>query len=179
MAWRSVVVLLVACGGCGSSNQSGGDVTPFIGVYATASHTSAEMPGSSVKCADAGQPVAGAMPFFRLAVDSFFMDPDVLSVSNCADAAATTCSETRVTLRAGGPGLQEQSSNTQTGGGVMCQLYFNRNQATLTGTSVEIEALEKFDAPNLSSGDCTLQRADALASSPDCRRVERWSGTRR
>jgi hypothetical protein len=177
MAWRSVVVLL-ACG-CGSSGQGGGDVTPFIGVYATASHTSAAMQGGSVKCADAGQPVAGATPFFRLAVDSFFMDPDVLSVSNCMDAAATMCTETLVTLRAGGPGLQDESANSQTGGGVMCQLYFTHNQATLMGTGIQVESLEKFDAPNISSSDCTLQRAEALAGSPDCRTVERWSGTRR
>jgi hypothetical protein len=38
--------------------------------------------------------------------------------------------------------------------------------------------LAKFDAPNISLSDCTLQRAQALASSPDCRSVERWTGTR-
>lgn len=175
MVSRSWLVLLVACGGGGSG---GGDVTPFIGVYATTSHTRAEMPGGSVKCTDAGQPVTSATPFFRLAVDSFFMDPDVLSISNCTDAAATMCTDTLVTLRAGGPGLQDESSNSQTGGGVMCQLYFTHSDATLNGATVQIETLDKFDAPNISSSDCTLQRAQALASSPDCRDVERWTGTR-
>jgi hypothetical protein len=180
MAWRNVVVLLVACSGCGSSGGGGGgDVTPFIGVYATASHTRAEMPGDSVKCAGSGPPVTGAAPFFRLAVDSFFMDPDVLSVSDCSDAAGTTCTETLVTLRAGGPGLQDESANSQTGGGVMCQLYFTHNDATLTGMTIQVESLDKFDAPNLSASECTLQRAQALAGSADCRIVERWSGTRR
>jgi hypothetical protein len=36
----------------------------------------------------------------------------------------------------------------------------------------------KLDAPNIASSNCTLQRAQALASSPDCRTVERWTGTR-
>ena len=176
MRWRSLVVFLIACGGGGGS---GGDVMPFIGVYATTSHTRAETPGSQVKCADAGQPVGNAAPFFRLDVDTFFMDPDVLSVSNCTDAAATMCTETLVTLRAGGPGLVDESANTQTGGGVMCQLYYTRSTATLAGAMIQVEALEKFDAPNIASSDCTLQRAQALASSTDCRSVERWTGTRR
>jgi hypothetical protein len=174
MISRSVFVVLVACGGGG-----GGDsVTPFIGVYATTSHTRAEMPGGNVSCTDAGQPVTSATPFFRLAVDAVFMDPDVLSVGNCSDAAGTTCTDTVVTLRAGGPGLQDESANTQTGGGAMCQLYFTHADAKLTGQTIQIEALDKFDAPNIASGDCTLQRAQALASSPNCRTVERWTGTR-
>jgi hypothetical protein len=176
MISRSVLVLLVACGGGGGG--SGGDVTPFIGVYATTSHTRAEVPGGHVRCADPGQPVASAVPFFQLAVDTFFMDPDVLSISNCTDATPTTCTETLVTLHAGGPGLEDESANTQTGGGVMCQLYFMHADAALTGATITIEALDKFDAPNIASSDCTLQRAQALASSPDCRTVERWVGTR-
>jgi hypothetical protein len=176
MIWRCVVVLLVACGG--GVGNSGGDVTAFVGVYATTSHTRAEVPGATVKCSDAGQPVAGATPYFKLAVDSFFMDPDILSVSNCTDAVGTTCTETFVTLRAGGPGLEDESANSQTGGGAACQLYFTRSDAMLTGTAIQIETLDKFDAPNLSSSDCTLQRAEALAGSTDCRTVERWAGTR-
>jgi len=174
MVWRSAVAFLVACGGSSGS----GDVTAYVGVYSTTSHTRAETPGSSVKCADAGQPVTPAAPFFRLAVDSFFMDPDVLSVSNCSDAAATMCTETLVTLRAGGPGLLDESANSQTGGGAACQLHFTHSEATLSGATVQVETLEKYDAPNISSSDCTVQRAQALASSPDCRSVERWIGTR-
>jgi hypothetical protein len=170
-----VLVLWVACGGGGGG---GGSVTQFVGVYATTTHTRAEMPGGKVSCTDPGQPVTSAMPFFRLAVDEVFMDPDVLSVGNCSDAAGTTCTDTIVSMRAGGPGLQDESANTQTGGGVMCQLYFSHYDAKLTGQTIQIEALEKFDAPNISSSDCTLQRAQALASSPDCRSVERWTGTR-
>lgn len=178
MVSRSVVVFLVACGGS-SGGGGGGDVTPFIGVYTTASHTRGQMQGGKVSCAAPGAPVAGATPFFRLAVDTFFMDPDVLRVSDCTDAAGTACTDTIVTLRAGGPGLEDETANTQTGGGVMCQLYFTHAEATLTGAAIAIEVLDKFDAPNISSSDCTQQRAEALASSPDCRAVERWSGTRR
>jgi hypothetical protein len=166
MVSRSVLVLLVACGG---GSDRGGDVTAFIGTYSTTSHTHAETPGAKVSCTDAGQPVTSAAPFFRLAVDTFFMDPDLLRLSDCTDAAATMCSETLVTLLAGGPGLEEESANSQTSDGVMCQLYFTRADAKLTGTTLQIEVLAKFDAPNISLSDCTLQRAQALASSPDCR----------
>ena len=178
MSSRWMLLLLVACGGSGDSGSKG-DVTPFIGMYATTSHARAEMPGGSVSCSAAGDPVAGASPFLRLDVDTFFMDPDVLTLSNCADAAGTMCSETLVTLRAGGPGLEDESANSQTGGGTMCQLYYTRATATLTGGMLQVEALEKFDAPNIASSDCTLERAQALTSSPDCRSVERWVGTRR
>ena len=177
MVSRSVLLLLVACGGGGDGGGSG-DVTPFVGVYATTSHSRAQMQGGKVSCTAPGTPIVGAAPFFQLAVDTFLMEPDILRVSECTDAAATTCIETFVTLSAGGPGLQDESASSQTGGGVMCQLYFSHYDAKLTGQTIQIEALEKFDAPNISSSDCTLQRAQALASSPDCRSVERWTGTR-
>lgn len=73
----------------------------------------------------------------------------MLGLSECDDATGTSCVDRVVTLHVGGPGLEDESANTQTGGGVMCQLYFTQAQATLT------------------------------ASSPDCRRVERWTGARR
>jgi len=177
MISRSVLVLLVVCG-CGGGGDGGGEVTKFVGVYATTSHTRAEVQGGKVGCADPGQPVAGATPYFKLAVDTFFMDPDVLSVSNCSDAAATSCTETLVTLHAGGPGLEDESANANSGGGAACQLYFNRAEATLTGTTIKIDVLDKYDAPNISSSDCTLARAEALATASDCRSVERWTGTR-
>lgn len=172
-----VVSVLVACGGSSERGGPGGDVTPFVAMYATTSHTRVEVFGDNVKCADPAEPVAGAAPFFRLAVDTFFMDPDILSISDCADAAGTSCEEGFVTLHAGGPGLEDESANSQTGGG-LCQLHYTHAQATLTGATVQIEAVEKYDAPALSDKDCTLQRAEALASSPDCRSVERWTGTR-
>jgi len=172
-----VVAFLVACGGSSDKAGPGGDVTRFVGMYATTSHTYVQVFGEDVTCADPAPPVTNAAPFFRLAVDSFFMDPDVLSISDCMDAAGTSCEEGFVTLRAGGPGLEDESANSQTGGG-LCQLHYTHAQATLTGATVQIESLEKYDAPALSSNDCTLQRAEALASSPDCRSVERWTGTR-
>ncbi len=177
MISRGLLVLLVACGDAGGPG-GGTDVTPFIGVYTTTSHSRAALPGGHVSCTSAGEPVAGATPFVRLAVDTFFMDPDILTVANCADAAGAMCSETLVTLRAGGPGLEDESANSQTGGGVMCQLYFSHASATLTAGMLQIEALDKFDAPNIASSDCTLARAQALESSPDCLSVERWVATR-
>jgi hypothetical protein len=173
MLVRSMLVFLVACGGGGD----GGGVASFIGLYATSSHTHAEMPGGSVACADAGQPVTGT-PFFRLDVYSFFEDPEVLAVSNCTDASEASCTETTVSLRAGGPGLDSVNASSQIGGGTMCQLYYTRNQAMLSGTTVQVESLQKYDAPNITASECGVQRALALASSPDCRTVERWAGTR-
>jgi hypothetical protein len=177
MLWRivPVLVVLIACGG----NGGGGDVKPFIGVYATSSHALAAMQGGKVSCTDPGTAVTGAAPFFQLAVDTFFMDPDTLRLSECTDAAGTMCVETIVTLHAGGPGLLYENANTQTGGGATCQLYFTRAEAALNGAAVTISVFDKFDAPNISSSDCTLQRAEALASSTECLRVERWTGTRR
>jgi len=60
----------------------------------------------------------------------------------------------------------------------MCQLYFTHAEATLTGSTISIAVLDKFDAPNISSSECTLRKAQALASSPECLTVERWTGTR-
>jgi hypothetical protein len=180
MISRSVLVLLVGCGcGCGGGGDGDGDdITKFVAVYATTSHTRAEVQGGKVGCADPGQPVAGATPYFQLAVDTFFMNPDLLGITNCNDAAATSCTETLVTLHAGGPGLENQSANANTGGGAACQLYFHRAEATLTGTTIKIDVLDKYDAPNISSSDCTLARAEALATASDCRSVEHWTGTR-
>lgn len=177
MVLRSVLVLVlvVACGG-GSSR--GGDASQFVGVYTTTSHTRAETPGTPLRCTDPGQPVADATPSFKLDVDTFFMDPDLLRVSECSDAAGTTCTETEVTMRAGGPGLEDESANSQTGGGATCQLHYTRAEARLTGATIQIELVEKYDAPDLAERDCTVERAEALASATECRRIERWAGTR-
>ena len=106
MVLRIMPVVLIACGGSGG----GGDVSQFIAVYTTTSHTHAQMQGGKVSCTDAGSPVTGAPPFFRLAVDTFFMDPGILRVSECTDAAATMCTDTLVTLHAGGPGLENENA---------------------------------------------------------------------
>jgi len=146
MTWRSLLVVLVACGGS-SDDDGGGDVMQFVGVYTTTSHTSVEMFGSNISCTTPGTPVSGAKPFFRLAADEFFMDPDLLRVSECTDAAATSCVETLVSMRAGGPGLVDENASSQTGGGAPCQLHFTRSDASLSGDTISIEVLEKYDAP--------------------------------
>jgi hypothetical protein len=180
MAWRSLLVFLIACGGSSNNDGGGGgDVMQFVGVYTMTSHTSREMFGSNISCTDPGTPLSGAKPYFELAPDEFFMDPDLLRVSECTDAAATSCTESLVSMRAGGPGLVDENASSQIGGGAPCQLHFTRSDASLSGTTMSIEVLEKYDAPNISASDCTVERAQTLSSSPDCRRVERWTGTKR
>jgi hypothetical protein len=181
MVWRSVLmvpVVLAACGGGGDDGGGGGDVTPFIGLYSTTSHTRAMKEFGTVSCADEGSPIEPFVPFFQLAVDKFEGDPGFLRLSHCLDAAARNCVGSFVALRAGGPGLEEQSASSQTGGGVTCELHFARSEATLDGATIAITLVDKVDVPNIPSSACTLQRAEALASSTECRVVTRLTGTR-
>jgi hypothetical protein len=173
MLWRSMLVVLIACGG------NDGDITRFVGVYATTAHTLAQPQGGEVSCSDPGTPVASAAPFLQLAIDNSYIDPFFLRLSECTDATATMCVKTSVVLEAGGPGLLAEDASSKTGTDVMCQLYFTHSEAALNGAAISISALAKYDAPSISFSDCTPQRAKALASSPDCLSVERWTGTRR
>jgi hypothetical protein len=175
MPWRSMLVVLIACGCTGSD----GSITPFIGIYATTSHTLAQPQGGTVSCTDPGTPVASAAPFLHLAIDNSYLDPFFLRFSECPDATATMCVQTSVVLEAGGPGLLAENAYTQTSSDVMCQLHFIHSEAALNGAAISISVLGKYDAPNISFSDCTLERAQALASSPECVSVERWTGTRR
>lgn len=170
-----MLVVLITCG----CNGGDGDITPFIGIYATTSHTLAQPQGGEVSCTDPGTPVASAAPFLQLAIDNSYIDPFFLRLSECTDATATMCVQTSVVLLAGGPGLLAEDASSQTGSDVMCQLYFTHSEAALNGAAISISVLDKYDAPNISFSDCTSERARALASSPDCLRVERWTGTRR
>lgn len=173
MLWRGMLVVLAACGG------NDGSITPFIGVYATTSHTLAQLQGGEVSCTDPGTPIASAAPFLQLAIDNSYIDPFFLRLSECPDASATMCVMTSVVLLAGGPGLLSEDARSQTGSDVMCQLYFTHAEAALNGTAISISLLNKYDAPNISFSDCTPERARALASAPECVSVERWTGTRR
>src|SRR5436190_1835229 len=128
-----LVACLIACGGGGDDGGgSGGDVMQFVGVYTTTSHTSREMFGGNISCTDPGTPVSAAKPYIQLAADEFLMDPNLLRVSECTDAAATSCMETLVSMRAGGPGLVDENASSQTGGGAPCQLHFTRSDASLS-----------------------------------------------
>jgi hypothetical protein len=176
LAWIALGAALAACGGGGDGAATDG--SKFVATYAVTSHTEARGLGTSIACTIAGTPVASAKPYVKIQVDPFLMEPDFLTMVECRDAAASDCVDTLVSLRPGGVGLEDESANTQTGGGVMCQLYYSHFQATLDGATVHVELLDKFAAPNLSSSDCTLARAQALADSPDCQHVERWDGTR-
>lgn len=175
MLWRSMLVILIACGCDGSD----GDIMRFVGLYATTSHTLAQPQGGTVSCTDPGIPVASAAPFLQLAIDNSYIDPFFLRLSECPDATATMCVKTSVVLEAGGPGLLAENASSQTGSDVMCQLSFTQSEAALNGAAISISVLARFDAPNISFSDCTSQRARALASSPECVGIERWTGTRR
>ena len=78
----------------------------------------------------------------------------------------------------GGPGLVEESANSQTGGGFPCQLYYSKATAALTGTALHLELLDKYDGSDRPAAQCTLAAAQALASSSQCRSAERDDATR-
>ncbi len=164
--------------GCGTDAGGSGSVDAYLGVYRTTTHVYAAGQGASIPCTTAGMPVTPATPTFSLGLDTFLMDAHLVVLSNCTDAAGADCNETLIDMRSGGPGLEGENANSQTGGGLGCQLHYSRAQATLDGTTIEIESIEKYDAPSISDAECTLERAEALASSPDCRSVERWTGTK-
>ena len=173
-------ILISIAAGCGSSGSTGGDPKAFIGVYATTTHTQAQSPGSTVACTAAGTPVTNGKPFFKLAVDTFFMDPMILRLSGCDDSAGTACIDTLTSMRSGGPGLEDESANSQTGGGLPCQLHYEHATATLTGTAIQLVIDTKYEyASTVPGAQCTYEKALALGMSPDCLTVERWAGTLR
>ena len=161
---------LAACGG--------GDASEFVGVYQVDSHTYAAMQGGDVACADTGEAVTTGRPYLQLAVDPFFDELDLLRLSQCSDAVATDCVEELVLFSPGGPGLSDESANSQVGGGFACQLYYSLSEAALAGTTLTVTLLDKYDMPALSESECSLEAAEALADSPTCLNVERWQATR-
>lgn len=158
-----------ACGG-----DDGG---AFLGVYQVGAHTVAEVPGGSVACTETGV-AATEPPFVRLVVDDFFDDPDFIRLQECDDAAATACTETLTLFNPGGPGLVDESANSQIGGGFPCQLYYSKATATLDGAALHLELVDKYDGTARPESQCTAEAAEALASSPRCQRVERYDATR-
>jgi|JI10StandDraft_1071094.scaffolds.fasta_scaffold189298_3 hypothetical protein len=166
-----VIGTLAACGG------DDGDGAAFVGVYQVTAHTMAETPGSQVACTATGPAVVGPR-YVKLAVDDFFDDPSFIRLSECDDAAGATCSETLTLFNPGGPGLIEESANSQIGGGFPCQLYYSKATAALTGAALHIEILDKYDGTDRPASACTLEAAEGLASSTQCQRAERYDATR-
>ncbi|HTJ46955.1 MAG TPA: hypothetical protein VL463_32855 [Kofleriaceae bacterium] len=165
------IIFVAACGG--GSTRSG---TDFVGTYAVTAHHMNMMQGTTVACSDSGPSVTNGPMYFALIVDPFFDDPSFIKMQTCT--APGTCTDTLDTFNPGGPGLEELSANTQTGGGTNCNLYAGHGTVTLTGDVAHVEVRSWFESPNLQSSDCTLDKAEALRSSPDCETVEVWDGTR-
>lgn len=166
----AVVVPVVACGGGASGEE-------FVGTYQVTAHTYNNVQGSTVSCADPGPAVTGGQPFIALVVDPFFEDPDFIRLQQCA--AVGDCVDELVTMTPGGPGLEEVSANTQTGGGITsCGLYAGRATARLTGEVVRVEVRSWAEFVDLPESDCTLSRAEDLRDTDRCREVEIWDAMR-
>ena len=161
--------------GCGTTQSR--DPSAFFGVYTSTSHTGIN--GYHLDCNTVGSPLTNREPYFKIAIDTFFNDPNIVALSGCTDINGTNCTETATTMELGGPGLETVAANSQTGGGLGCQLHWSRNQATLTGPSMHLELLEKYDDPAISDADCSYEKAAALGDmATTCSRIERWDGTR-
>jgi hypothetical protein len=165
------VLVVAACGG--GSGQSGAD---FVGTYAVSSHHMNMMQGTTVACTDAGPSVANGPMYFALVVDPFFNDPSFIKMQTCTQPG--DCTDTLDTFNPGGPGLEELTGNTQTGGGATCNLYAGLGTVMLTGEVAHVEVRNWFDSIDVAASDCTLDRAEALRATPDCESVEVWDGTR-
>jgi hypothetical protein len=168
----AVIAAGAALGGCGGG-ESG---EAFVGTYQVTAHHANSVQGATVSCADPG-PVAVGEPYIALIVDPFFDDPDFIRLQQCTAPGA--CVDELVTMSPGGPGLEELTANTQTGGGVTsCGLYAGRATAQLTGDVVRVEVRSWAEFVDLPASDCTLGRAEALRGTDQCREVETWDATR-
>lgn len=165
-------VMLVGCGG-GGAKPSGQE---FVGTYQVTSHRMNMLQGGTVACSDGGPQVTGGPADFALIVDPFFNDPSFIKMQTCTAPGA--CTDTLDTFNPGGPGLEEDSANTQVGGGATCNLYAGQGTVTLAGGVAHVEVRSWFASLDVAAADCTLARAEALRATPDCETVEIWDGTR-
>jgi hypothetical protein len=171
MRWLPLVTL-AACGGGGAAV----DPSMFVGTYQVTAHHANMMQGTTVACSDEGPSVTNGPPYFALIVDPFFNDPSFIKMQTCTAPGA--CTDTLDTFMPASDGLEEQSANTQVGGGTSCNLYAGHGTVTLTAGVAHIEVRSWFASPNVSSADCTLASAEALRQTPDCETVETWDGTK-
>lgn len=159
-------------GGCGGSGPSSED---FVGVYTMTSHRENHGQGQYISCSDAGAEVpsvsAGYSPYFALVVDPFFDDPDFLQFQRCTGPDLATCTDGFMSLMPGGPGMQYESASVSG-----CDLYAGLTTAVLEDTQVTItdKNWDNFTATT----NCTLEAAEALRQTDDCRDVVVWIGTK-
>jgi hypothetical protein len=177
----SLVAVSICFAACGGGDEGGGAANgeQFLGTYEVTSHRENHQQGSPVPCGDPGAEVEpgdpGAAPYFAIAVDDFFDDPDFLVFQTCAGPG--DCADTLFSLEVGGDRVESTRANTQAGDG-SCNLYAGRSQLTLDGEVATFEDRQwsEFDHP---ADDCTLEAAEALIDGPDCQDVVVWVGTRR
>jgi hypothetical protein len=171
VAAATAAMALAACGGGGDSGEA------YVGTYTVTSHRWNLGQGTTISCSDAGAEVVGGDPFIALIVDPFFDDPAFIRLQQCS--TPDTCTDELVTMSPGGPGLVEEGYNSQTAGGVTaCGLYANRATAVLTGDAVRVEVRHWSVFNDLPESQCTVEAAQALIGTPDCREVEIWDATR-
>ena len=169
--WLAVTGIIT--GACGGTEKTG---EAFVGTYQVMSHRTHMVFGETVACSDAGAAVVGGPAYFTLIVDSFLDDPSFITMQTCTAPGA--CTDTINTFTPGGPGLEELSANTQVGSGATCNLHAGQATVSLTGEVAHIEVRTWFQALDVPESACTVGRAEGLRTSPDCRSVEVWDGTR-
>jgi hypothetical protein len=175
----AVAVSVAACGGDDDDGGAGGtDPDDFLGTYQVTSHRENHQQGDPVSCSDPGEEIQpddpGGAPYFAIAVDDDFDDPDLFVFQVCT-GPGTGCSSTMFRLEAGGDGLESTRSNTSTTGS--CALYAGTSRLSLDGAVATFEDRQwsRFDVPD---SDCTIEAAEALIGTADCQDVVVWIGTR-
>lgn len=174
----ALLLMLVACGGGGGDDGDDGGGPDVVGTYQVTSHRESHQQGDPVPCDDPGPEIEpgdpGFAPVFAIAVDDFFDDPDFLVFQICGEGGAD-CVDTSISFERTGDGYASADANTQAGDG-SCNLYAGRTILTATDGVVTVEDRRwtAFDHP---VDDCTLEAAEALVGSPDCRDVVVWVGT--
>jgi hypothetical protein len=175
----AALLLLVACGGGDDDDgDDGGGGPDVVGAYQVTSHRESHQQGDPVPCDDPGPEIEpgdpGFAPVFAIAVDDFLDDPDFLVLQTCGEGGAD-CVDTLVHLERTGDTLASTDANTQTGDD-SCNLYAGRSVLTVADGTVTVEDRRwtVFDHP---VDDCTIEAAEALVDTPDCRDVVVWVGT--
>lgn len=175
----ALLLLVVACGGGdGGDDEGGGGGPDVVGAYQVTSHRESHQQGDPVPCDDPGPEIEpgdpGFAPVFAIAVDDFFDDPDFLVFQTCGEAGAD-CLDSLIHLERSGDTLASTDANTQTGES-SCSLYAGRSVLTVTDGTVTVED-RRWTVFDLPVDDCTLEAAEALVDTPDCRDVVVWVGT--
>lgn len=173
------LLVLAACGGGDAGDGGDASGEDFVGSYQVTSHRENHQAGTPVPCGDPGPEIEpgdpGYAPYFALVIDEFFDDPDFLEFQTC-DGPDSGCVDGGIGLERVGDRLESSSANTQEGNG-SCALHASRSVLVLDGdvATLEDRRWSVFDHP---LDDCTVEAAEELFDSPDCRDVAIWVGTR-